>query len=242
MRNHPSRPPGGAVAGGVLVVLGTVLLLDRLQFLRIGDWFQYWPVLLILFGIQKLMYSPDGGGRVFGGLAGAAGIVLLLNRLGITNIHLIDLWPVAIIGVGVALLYNTLAGGGRWAGPAASGGTAKANSGDSWIEFTTIFGGIEVRNNSTRFEGGNLTAIFGGIDVDLRGAVMAAESAAMALTATFGGISLRVPEEWVVVFQGQPIFGGYEDKTARIPPVPGVAPKTLYLRGIAAFGGIEVKN
>jgi predicted membrane protein len=242
MRIQQSRPAPGAVVGGVLVVLGTVLLLDRLQFIQIRDWFRYWPVLLILIGVVKVIDGPDGGARAFGGLLSGAGTVLLLNRLGLTNIRLFDLWPVTIIAVGVALLYNALSGGARWGGFGHANMPSNPNSGDSWIEFTTIFGGVEVRNNSTSFEGGNLTAIFGGIEVDLRRAAMAGDSAAITLTATFGGISLRVPENWVVVFQGQPIFGGYEDKTAHMQPVPGLTLKTLYLRGTAAFGGIEVKN
>ncbi len=244
MRTSYNRQASGAIVGGVLVILGTVLLLDRLGFIQFRDFFRYWPAILVFIGLQKLIQGPDNGARVFGALVGGAGTVLLLNRLGITNIRLFDLWPVSIIAVGVLLLYNTLNGGGTWRGfgHVSDSPGAPPSSGDSWIEFTTIFGGIQVRNNSPRFEGGNLTAIFGGCEVDLSRAVMAGDSAVLNLTATFGGIALRVPDGWTVVFQGTPIFGGYEDKTVRVPPVPGVPEKTLYLRGTAAFGGIEVKN
>lgn len=245
MSPRHSRQASGAVVGGVLVILGTLLLLDRLNFIEIRNFFHYWPAILVFFGLVRLIQGPDAGARIFGGLLTGVGGVLLLNRMGITNIRLFDLWPVIIIAVGVALLYNAIYGRQAAAlGVGGCGGFGRGQSGssDAWVEFTTIFGGIEVRSTSQQFEGGNLTAIFGGCDVDLRRAVMAADSAVLNVTAIFGGISLRVPEAWTVVFQGTPVFGGYEDQTIHPPETVDAPQRTLYLRGTAAFGGIEVKN
>jgi len=236
MRIRHSNQTSGAVVGGVLVVFGTVLLLDRLHFIEIRDFFRFWPALLIAFGVLRMIQGPDGGARVFGGLVSMAGVVLLANRLGFTNIRLFDLWPMVIVGVGVVLLWNALEG--RASGtPAPPPGNS-----ENWLQFSTVFGGIEVRSNSQAFEGGNLTAIFGGCEVDLSRTIMATDSAVLNMSAIFGGISIRVPETWTVVFQGTPVFGGYEDKTRHPVSVPGEPVKTLYVRGTAAFGGIEVKN
>lgn len=246
MSPRQSRQTSGAVVGGVLVILGTLLLLDRLNFISFHDILRYWPAILVFFGLQRLIQGPDMGARIFGGVLTCVGGVLLLNRMGITSIRLWDLWPLAIIAVGIALLYNAVY---ARPGPPPAGGTGacgfghgKRSSTDSWIDYTALFGGIEVRSNSTQFEGGNLTAIFGGCDVDLRRAVMATDSAVLNVSAIFGGIALRVPEGWTVVFQGAPVFGGYEDSTIHPPDALNTPQKTLYLRGTAAFGGIEVKN
>ncbi len=87
-------------------------------------------------------------------------------------------------------------------------------------------------------------SVFGGVEVDFRTADIEGEEAIVYVEAIFGGIELKVPERWKVVFQGQSIFGGYSDETR--PPLAdalGTAPrKTLILRGKAVFGGINVKN
>jgi len=62
--------------------------------------------------------------------------------------------------------------------------------------------------------------------------------------AIFGGVELKIPERWKVVYQAQSIFGGYGDETR--PPVPDALGtglrKTLIIQGKAIFGGIVVKN
>ena len=87
-------------------------------------------------------------------------------------------------------------------------------------------------------------SVFGGVEVDFLSADIEGQEAVIYVEAIFGGIELRVPERWKVVFQGQSIFGGYSDETRPpLPDTPGSAPrKTLILQGKAVFGGINVKN
>jgi len=54
----------------------------------------------------------------------------------------------------------------------------------------------------------------------------------------WGGIEIKVPEDWVVVNFGTAILGGFENKTR---PLPG-ASKRLVVTGTAIMGGVEVKN
>jgi hypothetical protein len=56
----------------------------------------------------------------------------------------------------------------------------------------------------------------------------------------FGGVEVKVPQDWLVINRITPIFGGVEDKTSH--PVGGLASKKLVLRGCAVFGGVEIKN
>ena len=54
----------------------------------------------------------------------------------------------------------------------------------------------------------------------------------------WGGISIRVPQDWTVMSQGVPLLGGIDDKT--VPPaMPG---KRLVIQGYAIMGGVEIKN
>ena len=56
----------------------------------------------------------------------------------------------------------------------------------------------------------------------------------------FGGIEVKVPDGWHVVIRGFPIFGGFENKTAR-DKLPAEAP-TLVVNATVLFGGLEVKH
>jgi hypothetical protein len=55
----------------------------------------------------------------------------------------------------------------------------------------------------------------------------------------WGGIEIRVPEDWMIDSQVIPLMGGVEDKT-RPPTTP--SPHRLVLRGMALMGGVEIKN
>ena len=87
-------------------------------------------------------------------------------------------------------------------------------------------------------------SIFGGIEVDLRRAGISAlnKEVFIEATSTFGGINIRVPDEWIVVMRGIGIFGGYEDKT--IPPRPDASVNSprLVITGSAIFGGVAIEN
>jgi len=105
-----------------------------------------------------------------------------------------------------------------------------------------IFGGGKRKVTTQEFEGGELTAIFGGFEVDLREAGMKGDSAVLEINTVFGGAEIRIPYSWTAIVQGVGIFGGYGDEST--PPSPAANPqsKKLYLRGAAVFGGVSVKN
>jgi hypothetical protein len=59
-------------------------------------------------------------------------------------------------------------------------------------------------------------------------------------TAIFGGIEIRVPDNWNVIVRGVGIFGGYGDESHH-PPASEAAPE-LVVQGVAIFGGVAIKN
>ncbi|MDX2150804.1 MAG: DUF5668 domain-containing protein [Bryobacteraceae bacterium] len=226
------RQPGLWV-GAFFIVFGSILLLDRLDFIEARTIFRFWPAVLVVLGFTKLVSSHDTGNRLFGGMLTAIGAVLLSNAIGLTDIRFRDLWPLAIIAAGVGLLIEALKG------PRSE--LPSADTEHVMQEFA-IFGGSNHRYRTQRFQGGAATAIFGGLEPDLRQAEIDGDVAEINTTAIFGGIVLKVPEHWTVVLRGVPIFGGFEDKTYHPRPGDATRTKTLIVRGAAIFGGIEVKN
>ena len=121
-------------------------------------------------------------------------------------------------------------------------GEGAADTEFSVLNEWAIFGGGHVRNRSQSFRGGEVLAVFGGYEVDLTDSVIAEGLAVIDANAMFGGVEIRVPENWTVQVKGAPIFGGYADKTRRLQRQPGLPDQNLIVRGLAIFGGIEVKN
>jgi predicted membrane protein len=77
----------------------------------------------------------------------------------------------------------------------------------------------------------------GGCELDLRHASIQGE-AVLNVFAMWGGIEIKVPEDWVVSMQGTPILGGFSEKTM----VSKDTSKRLVIRGYAIMGGVEVRN
>ena len=85
-----------------------------------------------------------------------------------------------------------------------------------------------------------MTAILGGFKIDLRGAAIAGDSATIEIFTIWGGVDLRVPEDWSVAVHGTPILGMFTNSTRA--PAGQTPAKTLVVRGTAIMGGVEVKN
>ena len=222
----------GLFPGLMLMLIGSLVLLDHMGIISSDRVWKFWPLLLIAVGTIKLF---EGCNRVLGVVLVLVGLALLGNNLGLTRLSWADLWPIALIGAGFAIIWS------RFEIPrmprTASGGPTSIN------EFA-LFGGVERRLHINNFRGGSITAIFGGVEVDFRSADIEGEEATVYLEAVFGGIEVTIPDRWVALWEGQNIFGGYSDETRPpLPDVPGAAPKKrLILRGRAVFGGITVKN
>jgi predicted membrane protein len=232
----------GFAWGLIIVLVGVGLLLHHLGIIPFDPLVRYWPLLLVVFGIMNLL---NRSGRFFGFLLILAGVFLQLNQLGITHLSFADLWPVALIAIGMLLMWGSLETRGFLRAKAQRirdfREAVKGETGDpmNMLNAVAVFGGCERRVSVQNFQGGRATAVFGGIELDLRDADIDDE-AILEINCVFGGVEIRVPESWHVHSRSLPVFGGYEDKT-RMPHNPGKT-KTLIVTGMIVFGGIEIKN
>jgi hypothetical protein len=78
-----------------------------------------------------------------------------------------------------------------------------------------------------------------GCEVDLRYATMPeGGEAVIDAFAFWGGVEIKVPEDWEVVNRVSAFMGGVDNKTRPLPN----ATRRLVVTGTAIMGGIEVKN
>jgi predicted membrane protein len=225
--------PAGVLPGLILIAIGTLFLLDHMDIIHMGSLWKFWPLILIALGFSKLLVEHN---RVSGVLLILVGAYFQLNHLGILNLSWNTFWPVILI-VGGILMISSRFDLGHFR-------TAYTSpTGQEVLNEFALFGGVERRINVSNFKGGRVEAVFGGIEVDLRTAEIEGEEAVVEVEALFGGIEFTVPDRWIVIYQGQSIFGGYSDETRQpVPDVLSAPRKTLILRGRALFGGIVVKN
>jgi predicted membrane protein len=229
------RGRGGIAMGAIFILIGLAFLLDQLGIISIGNVWRFWPLLVVLAGILNFASQR----RAWGTLLIFAGVILQLNQLGITHFGWGALWPMMLIALGLFVMWGSLQWGSK---PAVS--TSGTGDPRTTLNEAVVFGGLERRMTSQDFQGGDITAIFGGIELDLTEANMQATEATLAITAIFGGVEVRVPPSWQVAFRGAPIFGGVEDKTrtARVDDPANPNLKVLVITGAVIFGGLEIKN
>ena len=86
------------------------------------------------------------------------------------------------------------------------------------------------------FRGGELTAVMGGVELDLR-AGGPRTAGRVDVFAIWGGIDIRVPDDWRVEFDATSVIGGLEDARGC---ASGETAGTLVVRGFVMMGGVEV--
>lgn len=220
---------GRFLFGLFIIIVGTLFTLDNLDLVDAGRYLRYWPAGLIAIGLAQVVQACSTGGRVGGLIWMGIGTWLLLDVLDLVHVNVWELWPILLVIIGAAMIWRTFVPGWR---------RAPASETDATVSALAIMSGVERVNASRDFRGGDLTAVMGGCEIDLRQASMAGGEAAIDVFAMWGGIELRVPESWTVVNEVLPIMGGVEQKTRASA---GGGPR-LIVRGTVVMGGVEIKN
>ena len=221
-----------AFFGVTIAALGGVLLLKNLEIIKFDSWHLFWGTVwavgLVLAGLTTIISSHKLLTRAWGLLLMAAGVSIGLNTYGIIDVSIWKLfWPVVLIAVGVAVTFSVGSGGYKR--------SKKSVADDSGNEKVAIFYGEESRVKGD-YTGGSATAIFGGVDLDLRQAKIK-DGAVIDIFTFCGGVSISLPDDVIVKNEVRGVLGGSEDKTVS----KSSAKKTIYLRGECVLGGLEVK-
>ena len=233
---------GGLLWGVIITLIGVALLLDHLGVINVDHIWRFWPLILVFVGIAHLSERQH---RLWGIILVVAGFLLQLNQLGFAHFTWAVMWPILLIAVGVLIMWGSLEGPKKRPSISAFASSEVSRSDPrTTLNETVIFGGIERRVTTQNFQGGQITAVFGGVELDLREASMQADDVTLEINALFGGVELRLPDNWHASFRGTPIFGGLSDKssTARPPAYADANSKVLFITGSVIFGGIEIKN
>lgn len=213
------------IIGIMLVLIGAMLFLRNSEYLdfMIPDFFFQWEVIFIIFGLLFITLAQNK----------TVGAVFL--AIGLFNLYP-ELWPLVFVAIGAYIIFG-LKGRTRTAETSDNFAT-KSNQ----IEQVSIFGGGTKFVNTDSFNGGSIISIFGGSEVNLSGSKLAEGDNVLDTISIFGGCTIIVPKDWNVILDVFPLFGGFSDKRLRDPNLVYEPNKTLLIKGIALFGGGEVKT
>jgi predicted membrane protein len=251
MVENRSRSNSRMIAGLILVIIGALFLLDNLNFLyfNLPHVIFSFPAILIIIGLLILANSEKKG---FGIILVVVGTVWILPRI-FPWIYINGgvIFSVLIIALGIYILtkrrrwtthhyknYKEMNGSQPNATEQKEGYSANIDR----LDDVSIFGGGQKFITSNNFQGGNVTAIFGGSEIDLTRCKLSPGKNVLEVVAIFGGTTLILPKEWNVIIDVLPLFGGFSHKGMRGPNVVTDPESTLIIKGVVILGGGEVKT
>lgn len=259
IKNYRSYHNSKGIAFGIILVIMGALLLG-LNFGLINaalkPVFFSWPILFILLGISQLVHR-----NYFSSLVSfSVGIFFLLPKValaypklfpGIGTNFLGVYWPVLLILIGIFILLHIMFPN-KWHKEWRKYGHSHWKNSDNSEYFTyhkqsgtggsfdknIVFGGVEQIFLDEIFPGGEINTVFGGIKLDLRKTHLAEGDTYLDINAVFGGVTLYIPSDWLVVTKFDNFAGGFVDK--RVPEISADKSKRLIITGSCVFGGGEI--
>jgi predicted membrane protein len=215
--------------GLFIIAIGVLFLLQNLGYLTGLDLWEFWPVILILIGLNMLGRVGQARQPLGGLILIVIGVLFLLDNLDIFPYGFEDFWPVILILIGVFVIKNALWRGAR-----------KTPSSNDYINLSFVLGGGDFKFNTDSLKGGKVDAVMGGGTIDLTGADIQEDGAVIETFALWGGIEIKVPLHWQVNVQGSPFLGAMENKTSFA--AADKPARKLTVKGTAIMGGVEIKN
>jgi len=204
--------------GICLILLGTVLILDRLQMVQAREVLRFWPVALVLVGLALVVQSfqrpdttPDAKREELG-----LGTVIF--------------W----------VLFSVVAWNGFGSNGFSALSTRRTETANG-VDIVAIMGRDSRVINTEGFREGQMTSIMGRSEIDLRTATIApGQDVSIEVFALMGGATIRVPEGWSIDVNTARIMGDVKDRRTGARDSAG-APR-LIIRGFVMLGGVSIRS
>ena len=215
------------ILGLLLVIVGVVVLLNSLEVTNINLFFDgWWTLFIIVPSVVGLFNDNDKTGNLIGLIIGI--FLLLMSRDILSWGLLVKLFfPLILIIIGLSILFKETINGNV---------SKKVNDKYENLENITATFGEQKIKVEKKYDGSNIDAIFGGIKLDLRDAILDSETVIKA-SAIFGGITIRLPKGLSVKVKATPIFGGVNNHYQNDKN----SDKIIYIEALALVGGVDIK-
>jgi LiaF transmembrane domain/Cell wall-active antibiotics response LiaF, C-terminal len=221
-----SRRSAQIALGVCVVAFGLALTAANVGWVSADLVWRYSPVLLIAYGLIISASSDARSRRLFGGLVAVTGAWILVEQFYVLRFDIRDWWPLLLVIGGILMISR------------ATGRSTDVTLSDQTLSAVAIWSGVRRRVAAPAFRRADLTAVMGGIELDLRPAGTSERDAVIDVFAFWGGIEITVPPDWDVRNEVVAILGGVGDKSTGTQ----ASQHHLILRGFVVMGGIEIKT
>ena len=218
--------------GIALIIVGIVLGGNALGIFDINLFFKgWWTLFIIIPSFIGIFSDENKTGSIIFFLIGVALLCACWNVFDFKMVWEL-LLPGIIVIIGLSLIFKNSFN--SEVNNNIKKLNDKINSDDG---YTATFSGQDLNLDGEEFKGTTLNAVFGGVKLDLRKAIIK-DDVVINATSVFGGIDIFVPENYKVKIKSNSIFGGVSnDKKYNVDEKS----HTIYINATCIFGGVEIK-
>ncbi len=182
--------------------------------------FKFWPLILIYFGLKDIFNKRFQTGVFLSVL----GIYFLLPVIGI-NLNLREyFFPVLIIFVGIIILLSD------------RGSNIKGIKGKKVRKNSVFFSKRDIKVDDNNNDVLYVDVLFGGADVNIDNITLS-KDLKIYVDCKFGGIEMRLPKGYELIFKDNSSFCGIENKYSSFKE----SAYTITVYYNASFSGIEIR-
>lgn len=219
--------------GLVLILIGVVIALNSFGITDINLFFSgWWTLFIIIPSLSGIIKDSSKTGNYIALVIGLVFLLTSQNFLDFENVVKL-IFPAILVICGLSFIFkDTIQTNVTDKIKDLNGKVGKSDL----EEHAAVFAGEEVDVSGKEFKGANLDAVFGAVELNLRGAIIDSDKI-INCSAIFGGVEIIMPENVNVIVKSTSVFGGVSNKNKKIQDnLP-----TIYVKAFCLFGGVEVK-
>lgn len=217
--------------GIILIGIGIILGLNALEITDINIFFSgWWTLFIIIPSFIDLLADENKTGSLIGLIIG---VLLFMSCQDIVGFDFIWklFFPLVLVIVGISIIFKDNIGNN------VSKKIKELNKKSSEKnEYFATFSEQKLDYTNEKFTGCDVSAVFGGADINLRNAIIK-EDVVINASAIFGGVTIHTPKDINVKVNSTSIFGGVENKNKSNSDTK----ITVYINATCLFGGVEIK-
>lgn len=216
--------------GLIFILVGLLLVLDRLNILEFNIFFKvWWTLFIIIPSLVGLINEREKTGNLIGLIIG---ICLLLVMQDVISFDLLLklFFPIVFILIGLNLIFKD-----RISKKIQKEVKHIKKKNIKMNEYNAIFSSENLNFKDNSVSNMELSAIFGGLKLDLREAKIP-NDLLIETSSIFGNIEILVPDDVCVKTTGTNIFGGVTNKYES-----NDSKKIIYIENLCLFGGLDIK-
>ncbi|RYF87273.1 MAG: hypothetical protein EOO03_10810 [Chitinophagaceae bacterium] len=245
-----NRDNSRIVGGLIIIAVGAILLLKNTG-VYFPRWLFSWPMILILIAVYQAFKQNFKGSSWL--ILLAVGGFFLVQKAAPDLSRQPLFWPLAIIAGGVIFMLrprhndfvNFQSPGSSTPGSEPGNYPALPTGGlpdaSDHINVRSVFSGVKRSMLSKNFQGGNISSIFGGSEIDFTQAEINGQ-VILNFEVLFGGAKIIIPAHWAVQNEIDGIFHGVDDNRRFNPDAALNPTKVLVLKGSVTFGGVDIRS